>query len=233
MRELGPLDGDVVEVDGRGLCARSRGSSTATRTSCFAGDRVDEFDLRAGGATLRGAPRSRRRDPLDCPGDARRAAEDALRAAVERHRGWMLAHGTTTFEGKSGYGLDRDTELAHAHARSATRAASRPGSARMPSRPSSPTRTPTSTSRSPRCSPRRPRSPRRPTSSSSGARSTPPRRAATSRPAATPGSRSRLHADQFTEAGGIELAIELGARSVDHLEATGDAGRPRARRRAT
>jgi imidazolonepropionase len=34
----------------------------------------------------------------------------------------------------------------------------------------------------------------------------------------------RLHADQFTEAGGIQLAIELGARSVDHLEATGADG---------
>jgi imidazolonepropionase len=34
----------------------------------------------------------------------------------------------------------------------------------------------------------------------------------------------RLHADQFTEAGGIELALELGARSVDHLEATGEDG---------
>ncbi len=34
----------------------------------------------------------------------------------------------------------------------------------------------------------------------------------------------RLHADQFTEAGGIELALELGARSVDHLEATGPNG---------
>jgi imidazolonepropionase len=38
------------------------------------------------------------------------------------------------------------------------------------------------------------------------------------------GLRLRLHADQFTEAGGIELAIELGARSVDHLEATGHQG---------
>jgi imidazolonepropionase len=34
----------------------------------------------------------------------------------------------------------------------------------------------------------------------------------------------RLHADQFTEGGGVELAIELGARSVDHLEATGPEG---------
>jgi imidazolonepropionase len=34
----------------------------------------------------------------------------------------------------------------------------------------------------------------------------------------------RLHGDQFTEQGAIELAIELGARSIDHLEATGAAG---------
>jgi imidazolonepropionase len=34
----------------------------------------------------------------------------------------------------------------------------------------------------------------------------------------------RLHGDQFTESGAIPLAIELGARSVDHLEATGRAG---------
>ena len=30
----------------------------------------------------------------------------------------------------------------------------------------------------------------------------------------------RLHADQFNRLGGVELAIELGARSVDHLEAS-------------
>ena len=34
----------------------------------------------------------------------------------------------------------------------------------------------------------------------------------------------RLHGDQFTEMGAIPLAIELGARSVDHLEATGPDG---------
>jgi imidazolonepropionase len=34
----------------------------------------------------------------------------------------------------------------------------------------------------------------------------------------------RLHGDQFTEQGAVPLAIELGARSVDHLEATGDGG---------
>lgn len=34
----------------------------------------------------------------------------------------------------------------------------------------------------------------------------------------------RLHGDQFSERGAIPLAIELGARSVDHLEATGEDG---------
>src|SRR5262249_56265794 len=34
----------------------------------------------------------------------------------------------------------------------------------------------------------------------------------------------RLHGDQFSEQGAIPLAIELDARSVDHLEATGDDG---------
>jgi imidazolonepropionase len=34
----------------------------------------------------------------------------------------------------------------------------------------------------------------------------------------------RLHTDQFTALGGLELAIELGALSADHLEATSPAG---------
>jgi len=38
------------------------------------------------------------------------------------------------------------------------------------------------------------------------------------------GLRLRLHADQFTEGGGVPLAIDLGAVSVDHLEATGEEG---------
>jgi imidazolonepropionase len=34
----------------------------------------------------------------------------------------------------------------------------------------------------------------------------------------------RLHGDQFTEQGAVALAIELGARSIDHLEATSSDG---------
>src|SRR5207247_970986 len=42
----------------------------------------------------------------------RAAGEDGLRAAVRDHLAWMRQAGTTTAEAKSGYGLDRDTELA-------------------------------------------------------------------------------------------------------------------------
>jgi imidazolonepropionase len=40
----------------------------------------------------------------------------------------------------------------------------------------------------------------------------------------TAGLELRLHGDQFSEQGAVPLAIELGARSVDHLEATGEEG---------
>ena len=38
------------------------------------------------------------------------------------------------------------------------------------------------------------------------------------------GFKLRIHADQFHQLGGVELAVELGAESVDHLEALSDAG---------
>src|SRR5437870_13005435 len=110
MRELGPPDGGVEELDGRGLCAIP-GLVDCHTHACFAGDRVDEFALRAGGASY---------EELHAAGGGimstvratRAAGEDGLRAAVERHRAWMLRAGTTTFESKSGYGLDRETALA-------------------------------------------------------------------------------------------------------------------------
>ena len=50
-----------------------------------------------------------------CGRPARRARTQLVRL-TRRHRAWMRAHGTTTFEGKSGYGLDHDTELAQLRA---------------------------------------------------------------------------------------------------------------------
>ena len=50
MADLGPLDGDVEELDGRGLCAIP-GLVDCHTHACFAGDRVEEFALRAAGAS--------------------------------------------------------------------------------------------------------------------------------------------------------------------------------------
>lgn len=114
MGALGRLEGDVTEVDGRGRVAVP-GLVDCHTHACFAGDRAREFELRSRGASY---------EELHAAGGGilstveatRSAGEAGLRAAVQRHRGWMRAHGTTTFEGKSGYGLDLDTELAQLRA---------------------------------------------------------------------------------------------------------------------
>jgi imidazolonepropionase len=172
MRDLQPLGAEVEELDGRGRCALP-GLVDCHTHACFAGDRVDEFALRAAGATY---------EELHAAGGGilstvratRAASEEELTAIVERHAKGMLEAGTTTFEAKSGYGLDRETELAQLRAiRAAGGIPTWLGAHAVP-----PTPTPTSTSRSPRCCPRRRRWPRRPTSSSSAAPSTRPRHAA-------------------------------------------------------
>jgi imidazolonepropionase len=76
----------------------------------FAGNRADEFELRAVGATYRqiaergGGIRSTVRR-------TRAASEDDLFAAASRYAGWFLRSGTTTIEAKSGYGLSAESEL--------------------------------------------------------------------------------------------------------------------------
>src|SRR4051794_41516056 len=111
MRELDARAlGDVEELDGRGTSAVP-GLVDCHTHPAWGGDRVEEFSLRSGGAGY---------EELHAAGGGilatvratRALGEERLRAQVERHAGWMLAHGTTTWEGKSGYGLDRDTELA-------------------------------------------------------------------------------------------------------------------------
>ena len=98
---------------------------------------------------VRGAARGGRRDPLDRRARRARSARTALAARVARHAAWMLRHGTTTWEGKSGYGLDRDTELASLRAvRGGGRAADLARRARRAARVRrTPTRTSTSRSR--------------------------------------------------------------------------------------
>src|SRR5205823_4060056 len=190
--------------------------------ACFAGDRVEEFSLRAAGATY---------EELHAAGGGimatvrttRAADEGELAEALRTHRGWMRRAGTTTFESKSGYGLDRETELASL--RAIAQAGGIPtwlGAHAVP-----------------------------PESGDADAyldfalTEVLPAAAKLAEAADVflergafdavqarryleacrdAGLALRLHGDQFTESGAISLAIELDARSVDHPEVTGEDG---------
>ncbi len=76
----------------------------------FAGNRADEFEQRIAGATYQQIAAAGG-GILRTVKLTRAATEDELLAAARRHRDWMLRGGTTTLEAKSGYGLDRETEL--------------------------------------------------------------------------------------------------------------------------
>ena len=221
MRDLPSLDGDVLEVDGRGQCAVP-GLVDCHTHAAFAGDRVDEFSLRASGAGYEEL-HARGGGILSTVRATRAAGEDGLRAAVERHRGWMLRHGTTTFESKSGYGLDRDIELASLRAiRDAGGVPTWLGAHAVP-----PELDDADAYIDFALADVLPDAARiaeaadvfleRGAFDAGQAR----RYLTACRDA---GLVLRLHGDQFTEQGAIALAIELGARSVDHLEATGDEG---------
>jgi imidazolonepropionase len=221
MRDLQPLPGDVQELDGSGRCAVP-GLVDCHTHACFAGDRVGEFALRAGGASY---------EELHAAGGGilstvqatRSAGEAGLRAAVRTHREWMLRAGTTTFESKSGYGLDRETELASLRAIAAEGgiptwlgahavppefadadayvdfllADVLPEAARLAEAAD--------------------------VFVEEGAFEIEQARRYLEGCRAA-GLALRIHADQFTERGAVPLAVELGARSVDHLEAAGPEG---------
>ena len=100
-------DWDVVDAGGRVVLP---GFVDAHTHPVFAGNRVDEFELRASGATYPqiaaagGGIKSTVRK-------TRAASEDELVAAGQRHAQWFLNGGTTTIEAKSGYGLTVEHEL--------------------------------------------------------------------------------------------------------------------------
>jgi imidazolonepropionase len=221
MREVPPLAGDVEEVDGRGLCAIPGLVDSHTHPA-WGGDRVEEFALRARGAGY---------EELHAAGGGIRSTVRATRAlgaaglgdAVARHAGWMLAHGTTTWEGKSGYGLDRDTELASLRAvREAGGVPTWLGAHATP-----PERDDADAYLDWALAEVLPEA----ALIAEAADVFLERGAFDAQQArryleacARAGLELRLHGDQFTESGAIPLAIELGARSVDHLEATGPEG---------
>ena len=223
MRDLPALAGDVLELDGRGHSAVP-GLVDCHTHACFAGDRVDEFARRAAGASY---------EELHAAGGGiiatvratRAAGEAGLAEALARHAGWMLQAGTTTFEAKSGYGLDRETELGQLRViRAAGGVPTWLGAHAVP--PEFAAQGPDAyvdflvTEVLPEAA------------TLAAAADVFLERGAFDQgqargylqACARAGLALRLHGDQFTEAGAIPLAIELGARSVDHLESTGPDG---------
>jgi len=221
MPELERLEGELEEVDGSGRCAIP-GLVDCHTHACFVGDRVEEFSLRAGGATY---------EELHAAGGgilstvrATRAADEAeLKAAVGRHRDWMLRAGTTTFESKSGYGLDRETELASLRAIAAEGGVPTwLGAHAVP--PEFADADPYLDFILAEVLPEAARLAEAADVFVEEGAFEPAQARRYLEACRDSGLALRLHADQFTERGGVPLAIELGARSVDHLEATGPEG---------
>jgi imidazolonepropionase len=221
MRDVERLEGAVEEVDGSGCCAIP-GLVDCHTHACFAGDRVEEFSLRAGGATY---------EELHAAGGgilstvrATRAADEAeLKAAVGRHRDWMLRAGTTTFESKSGYGLDRETELASLRAIAAEGGVPTwLGAHAVP--PEFADADPYLDFILAEVLPEAARLAEAADVFVEEGAFEPAQARRYLEACRDSGLALRLHADQFTERGAVPLAIELGARSVDHLEATGPEG---------
>ena len=107
IERLASADAEIVDAGGRVVLP---GFVDAHTHPVFAGNRADEFEQRAAGATYAeiaargGGIRSTVRH-------TREAGEAELLAAARRYRGWFLRGGTTTIEAKSGYGLTTADEL--------------------------------------------------------------------------------------------------------------------------
>jgi imidazolonepropionase len=221
MRELMDPGGEVDEIDGRGRSAIP-GLVDCHAHVCFAGDRVEEFSLRAAGASYEEL-HARGGGILATVRATRAAGDDGLHQAVRRHRDWMLHAGTTTFEGKSGYGLDRETELRSLEAvRAAGGVPSFLAAHAVP-----PEFDDADAYLDVVLADVLPEAARVAEAADVFVERNAfdveqARRYLVACHAA--GLRMRLHGDQFTELGAVPLAIELGAMSVDHLEATGEDG---------
>jgi len=99
----------AVVVDAKGCCV-TPGFIDAHTHLVFAGNRAAEFEQRIGGATYQQIAAAGG-GILRTVALTRGATEDELLASARKHRDRMLRGGATTLEAKSGYGLNRDTEV--------------------------------------------------------------------------------------------------------------------------
>jgi imidazolonepropionase len=99
----------AVTVDAEGRCV-TPGFVDAHTHFVFAGSRAAEFEQRIAGATYQEIAAAGG-GILRTVALTRAATEDELLSEARKHLDWMLRAGTTTAEAKSGYGLERATEL--------------------------------------------------------------------------------------------------------------------------
>ena len=226
LREIAS-DGGYEAIDGRGKVALP-GLVDCHAHAAFLGDRAKEFELRSRGASYEEL-HAAGGGILSTVSATRAGSEEELKDAVGRHLGWMLDHGTLTAEAKSGYGLDRETELKSLRAiwdaanespvdvhptflGAHTVPPEFPGAAEYVEfvvREVLPEAAPLAEAAD--------------VFLERGSFEVPEARRYLEA-CADHGLALRLHADQYSERGAVPLAIELGARSVDHLENTSEVG---------
>lgn len=229
--EVTPLigqDTEVVEAKGRVV---TPGFVDAHTHPVFAGNRVGEYEKRAQGATYVEIAKAGG-GIMSTVRQTREASEDELFAQSRRYTDWFLEGGTTTVEAKSGYGLTLEDELKIL--RVIRRLGRETSLTYIPTFLGAHTIPPEFKSRPAAyealvieqmipsvvrdalaewcdifCE-----------SIAFDAKAT--RRIMTA--AKKTGLKLRMHVDQLTREGGAELAAELGAKTADHLEQTGDRG---------
>jgi imidazolonepropionase len=191
--------------------------------ACWVGDRLDEWELKQRGASYLDILKSGG-GIMSTVRAVREASVDQLHEQLMRHLDAMLHEGTTACEIKSGYGLNTESELKMLDAihRSADQWVGRIsptaciGHAKDPDEPNFVQRTiqetlPAVHERYPKIT--------IDAYTEEGAWSV-DETVALFEAAQELGHPLRIHADQFNELGMLEAAIEMGALSVDHLEAT-------------